>query len=263
MKIIRKLMANQFFVMFMACCVFLVSCKKQEIIRADQTSSNQLQSNDSNKSVVNQTYSGEELFRQILLMENNKNGNNIPQYTPFLEMISKLSLEQQKMRMETIDQIVNGVNKIDGKYFDHFKEVIYSNDPYKIDQELKNAANIVMAVSALIPEKGKVLEASQEIAKKIAGQYDLTNPNQAQNFKAEVINLLGKDFSEYNVESEAGRAGQGKCLLLVVLVAVAAVGVLVAVVDGLWVRSFRSGIEHATGKDLENDQLVLSIIKQY
>jgi hypothetical protein len=259
MKTVRKILANKFFILSMASSIFVVSCKKQVIATHTKQESNT--SDVLKTSLDANLYSGEEMFRHILLLEKNTKAKDLLQYRPYLAMLNGLTPDQKAARNLTCDHIISEINALDANYFDDFRNVIIGDDPYLIEAELRSAADLILLISSMMPGKGPLLAEYKTIAENIGRNYNLSDESDVERFKVDATTLLSVNFPEYQGIAASNSQQAQSCLLVVAIVALAVVGVVVAVIDGLWVKSFYGDKTGTT--DLKNDQLVLSIIQRY
>lgn len=100
------------------------------------------------------SYTGEELFRMIVLFQGNENLiiKKLPEYEPILELISSLDDYQKDELNKFRDEMVNGIKKYNEDFFMSFKSSIESKDVIKIQNSLRDAGKYLFIVQSLSPK---------------------------------------------------------------------------------------------------------------
>lgn len=261
MNFVRCFASNPF-VSLTLCGIFLfASCSKTET---------------DNKHAEN--VNSEKIFREIMLMQGENIEQKIPEYAEVSEIMNSLTSEQRRDREIFCKEIIDGINKIDPAYFDHFKTIMKSGDVYLIDNELISAAKLINQ-SLLISELyGDQAEIAIRTVDEEASKYDLTKEEQVNKFVENVKLKISTSEDELRIKSSADQY-RGACVATAVGATVAVyvfavAGETLAVANMLAVASVfvyakgkfwgpKTAINSGITGSLSNAQIVSSISKSY
>ncbi|NBL65071.1 hypothetical protein GV828_07650 [Flavobacterium sp. NST-5] len=233
MKTIRQFSKNKFFASFLALvmgfsAVYAGPSKKTILV-------------DTNKT-------GEEIFKEILFLDNNELGMDLPAFRDQFELLRNLSAEQQRERRALADNIVNVLKQANPNYFRTFKTNILSDNPYTIAQTIHDASNLVIRNLSLVSEFNEFKNYMNENGK----NYDLTNK--------EDINRLTKDLEALSKNMNGGRQALfvGPVVIAVALAVVAVAAIAYVVFNVKW--GVMQDISHST---LEQDMFITQVMRAY
>ena len=230
------------------CVLFLFSCNREEITKVEDAESTE-------ESVS--SMSGEELFREIVLMQGDDVSERIPQYAKHVSAMNHQPEEVIKVRNESCDEIIAQISLMDPNYFSHFESVILADNPYEIQRELNNATKVLESTITLISGEDKFISEASKIAQRIALKYDFSDDEQVEVFKADILETLQMEFPEMNL---GDNYDVGRCVALVNIVAIVHVSVAVLVHAAFW---FWGTEMERSDSTLEQDQIIATIIENY
>ncbi|WP_051263387.1 sporulation delaying protein family toxin [Tuberibacillus calidus] len=90
------------------------------------------------QSEKSQKYSGEELFRGLVFGQ-----GDVAKLFPEMWGKSQLELTNSKESLKAVDLVISQINKNSPNFFNHFKTVIESGNPYLIDQEGQEVKKVI------------------------------------------------------------------------------------------------------------------------
>lgn len=205
-------------------------------------------------------YSGEELFRNIVLLENKDIVNKIPQYGEIIDLLSTMSTDQEEELKEFNDEIVANIKSFDGTFFQEFQKMIYSKDIQKIESALELAGDKVL-VGLSLSEKYNSAYAEVE---KILNEVE-KNPDISQ----EEMETVLKDTFEFEDIPQSEEAAALALVLAVTIVAAvllaAAVthAVAAAMVLVFAAAAVKNVITVKQGEQLSQELVVMSIYHNF
>lgn len=223
--------------------------------------------------------SGEQMYREIILLDGENIESKIPEYSEALEVFNSLSEEEKQERAVFCDEVIAGINKIDPNYFNHFKSVIESKDNYLIETELVEGSKIMTKALLKSEKYSSEVSLAIQVAEKESKNYDLTKEEEVNLFINQVKQLscehqIKEKSTEGSYRAQGVGTNSGKCVAAVgvLYVAAAAAESLVAAnmiaVASVFVYlkgKFWSGplIVSPTSSGLTNSKITVSVTKSY
>lgn len=157
MKTIRNFTKNPLSIAFLLLAFLNLSCNQDDFVE-----------------VYEDKYSGEELFRNIVLLENRDIVNKIPQYEEIMNLLSTISIDQEKERKQFNDEIVLNIKSFDETFFQEFEKMIYSKDVQKIESALELAGDKVLIGLSLSKKYNSSYVEVENILNEVKKNPDIT-----------------------------------------------------------------------------------------
>lgn len=250
MKTARKLAKNPVFALLLTgLTLFSTSCSKQQV---------------SNPATVNQTIemTGEQMFREIMLIDGENIESRIPQYAEGVQSIENLTKEQNEVRIEFINEIVASINKLDPNYFTHFKSTINSGDLYLIREEMAKASKIIQSSIMSSEKYGAYISQATAIAEASQSEYDFSNPAEVDAFAENIETQLLENNAELSQRTIVALAAV-VVVAVVVWEAAAFVNVAAVATVAAWAWAVVESAHHGGKGDLRGDDVVVAVSTNY
>jgi len=198
--------------------------------------------------VVDESASGEQIFKEILFFENSTLGMDLPAFRDQFEMLRNLSPEQQAERRALADNIVRVLQQSDSNYFRNFKANILSDNPYTIARTIHDASNLVITKLSLVTEFTEF----KDFMNANGRNYDLTNKSD--------IDRLTKDLEALAKNMNGGRQALfvGPVVIAVALAVVAVAAIAYVVFNVKW-----GVMQDQTQNTLERDVFIAQVMRAY
>ncbi|MGE9617047.1 MAG: hypothetical protein ACQPRJ_05835 [Solitalea-like symbiont of Acarus siro] len=154
------------------------------------------------KTLNSKKLTGEELFREIVLIDSKNIDKKIPEYSQVVEELRTLTPEELKARKIFNDYITQEVKNNYPDYFAKLKEAIYSKQLYAIKQAFNEGRNALINTLRLSNKYGGLLKSIEKFAKQNAENYNINSKDGQDRF----INDLASYLEISNIDSnEQGR----------------------------------------------------------
>lgn len=207
---------------------------------------------------VSDKYSGEELFRNIVLLENKEIVSKIPQYEDIVDLLSNISTDQEKELKEFNDEIVINIKSFDETFFEEFEKMIYSKDVQKIESALELAGEKVLVGLSLSKKYNSAYTEVEKILNKVE-----KNPNITQ----EEMETFLKDTFEFDDIPQSEEAIALALVLAIAIVALLAAAVTHAVAAAFVLVVAAAGVKDIIAAkqktDLSQELIVMSIYNNF
>jgi SdpC family antimicrobial peptide len=149
LKLIRKISSKPIVILPLAGIFTFVSCRKENITAQliNKTQSEQI---SSNKSFRSNDQTPENLFRGILFLD----GSFAQNIDALAGMVDKRDNAPDSIKIfhkKFADEIIDSIKQRSPSIFAHFKTELKSNDLYRVDNALKNAAKLIDQIARNSP----------------------------------------------------------------------------------------------------------------
>lgn len=249
MKTARRLAKNPVFAFLLTGVTLFASCTKQA------------PSNPASPEIEVEL-TGEEMFREIMLLDGENVDSRIPAYTEGVETIAALTDEQDQMRVEFINEIVSSIDNHDPQYFAHFKSVMTSGDPYSIEKEMVNASRIIQVSLMENETYGEYISQAKVIAEETQNNYDFSKSEDVDAFASNIEEQLLEENHELSQRTIVALAAV-VVVAVVVWEAAAIVNVAAVATVAAWTLAVVESIDIKDRDDLRRDDIIKSVASGY
>ena len=263
MKKIRKIATNKVFLSLIILSFLNLSCNREPLNAPDNS------------------MSGEEMFKEIILFSGKNLDQKIPEYSEITKQLNGMN-DKQKAEFEKYrNEIVNNINKIDPGFFDNFKSAVDSKNLYAIQNAINESGDMVLAALAISKDYNVAYEEASKILNKMHAA-DINTDEKLEQFQGELkieyqktIDELKTNYLEKNSTSTPNDSAVAIAIVLVLAVGVvlllagavthAVAAVIAAVFGGVITKvAVKDVIAQAKGDNqLKNEMIVLSIAENY
>jgi|GEM_PF-2566755 len=263
MKRIRQISHSPILSLFLCLTILtLQSCSKDEPL------------------IKKQNLSGEQMFREIILLQGENVAKKIPYFSTTIETLKNDTPEEIEQRKALNDEIINGINISNRTYFSNFKKIIESDDLFEINKALTNGAKLAIGVMLKSKTYGSLIAEARQIVSEKKNNYDLRKSSDAAKLSTSVKSTLMMSHPESKSQKSVCLA-IAAVVVLVLWEAAAAVNVVAVATVAVYAWAVfwgpSSQIDSTilnidtleTVKDidieqgLDNNKLVLSIVDNY
>jgi SdpC family antimicrobial peptide len=264
MKKIRKISQNPIVILLVLFNFIFVSCNRDTFGNESKTSELV------KKRELVKKIDGEQLFRQIFFLQGGNSSNvlkNLPYYSVNIENLQSLSEKQQIEQNKFVDEIISIINKNDSEYFNKFQKIVESDDPYEIDNSLKNCSETIIN-SITETQYGNLYQKSLTLMETKYKDIDIKNEKNYDELKNDILKELQQENGNSSNSQELMSVVAAALAIYVAAVAletlavanmVAAVSVFVYTRGKFWSAS-KFG---ETQSSLMNEEIVLALIENY
>lgn len=145
---------------------------------------------------------GEELFRQIILIDGKNIDEKIPEYSQVVEELSFLTPGELKARKIFNDYVTQEIKNNYPDYFDKLKQAVYSKQLYPIKKAFNEGHSAVIHTLRLSDKYGGLLQSIENFALENQGKYRINSEEERDKF----ISDLSRYLKASNIDSnEQGR----------------------------------------------------------
>lgn len=136
---------------------------------------------------------GEELFKQIVLIEGNDIDKKIPEYAPIIDELNKLTPEQQEAGKIFNDYIIQQVKSTNPNYFNNLKEAVDSKQLYAIKEVISQSHDVIINALKNSKEHGQLVQAVESFINANPDKYNFNSEQDKEKLMNDLREYLSKE----------------------------------------------------------------------